>query len=410
MALDPRVSPSWEFAYTQPGKSGGYVSGEIEDFALKNGFSGGFMDLYRRPLTAFEEHQGWPEPFKYESAVSDQFITWLTSKGWTYTRNYSGDQQIETIYDKSGKVLLTHSENVGAGVMGTVVGIGIAVAFGYAAYQYFAGEAVTGANTLTEGGTMPDIFDFNFSDVASTATEAAGDTSMFPVDYSVLGPENPFTSGTIDYGSGSIFNTGDWSVDWSGAGSGMWEPSAINPPFTPSETGNIFSGGYHDPVYDPSGGQGSAVFDWNQNGPGVVNAGSAGSAAGTDWSKIFQTGQRMYQVWQATGRKNPAIARTQQLTGGGVSVPNKNGTITVTYPNGQKQTMQMPVGQPQIFPDGVMVMNNGDGTYSTLSANGQSVTTRYGSGGFSLGGFNVSPVMLGVGALALVLAMRQNRR
>lgn len=404
MAQDPKVSPAWEFAYTQPGQSGGYVNGEIEVFAMRNGFSGGFMDLYRRPLTPFEEHQGWPEPFKYESAVSDAFINWLTAKGWTYTRSIKGDIQREQILDKTGKVLVTHDENVGAGPMFNIVAAGIFAAFGYAAYNLIAGQAVTGTTSLTEGGAMPDIFDIDFT----SAAQGAIDTPI-PVDYG-LGPSSPFTGGGIDYGSGGIFNSGDWAFDpsWQNAGSGMWEPSPLNPPATPG--GDIFSGGtgYHDPVYDPSGGQGSPIFDWSNNGPGIVNTGTG--TPGTDWSKIFQTGQKMFQVWQATGKKNPTIARTQQMTGGAVSVPNKNGTVTVTYPNGQKHTSQMPVGQPQIFPDGVMVMNNGDGTYSTLSANGQSVTTRYGAGGFNLGGFNVSPVMLGVGALALVLALRNNRR
>lgn len=403
MALDPRVSPAWEFAYTQPGKSGGYVNGEIEDFAFSRGFTGGILDLYRRPLTPFEEHQGWPEPFKYESAVSDDFIKWLNAKGLTYTRAIKGDIQREQIIDANGKVLVSHDENVGAGPMFNIVAAGIFAAFGYAAYNLIAGQALPGANALTEGGTMPDIFDINFSDAASGAI----DTGSIPVDYG-LGPTNPFTGGAVDYGGGSVFNTGDWAYDWQGAGGGMWEPSPLNPPVSPSDSVFTSGGGYHDPVYDPSGGQGSPVFDWSNNGPGIVNTGT--TTPGVDWSKVFQTGQKMFQVWQATGKKNPTIARTQQMTGGAVSVPNKNGTVTVTYPNGQKYTSQMPVGQPQIFPDGVMVMNNGDGTYSTLSANGQSVTTRYGAGGFSLGGFNVSPVMLGVGALALVLVMRQNRR
>jgi len=56
---------------------------------------------------------------------------------------------------------------------------------------------------------------------------------------------------------------------------------------------------------------------------------------------------------------------------------NPNGTITTTAPNGQTRTARPPVGQPQMTTDGTMIVNNGDGTYTRIGRDGQSVINRY---------------------------------
>ena len=56
---------------------------------------------------------------------------------------------------------------------------------------------------------------------------------------------------------------------------------------------------------------------------------------------------------------------------------NPNGTITTTTPTGQTRTARPPVGQPQMTTDGTMIVNNGDGTYTRIGRDGQSVINRY---------------------------------
>jgi hypothetical protein len=56
---------------------------------------------------------------------------------------------------------------------------------------------------------------------------------------------------------------------------------------------------------------------------------------------------------------------------------NPNGTITTTTATGQTRTARPPVGQPQMTTDGTMIINNGDGTYTRIGRDGQSVINRY---------------------------------
>lgn len=168
---------------------------------------------------------------------------------------------------------------------------------------------------------------------------------------------------------------------------------------TPSHTG------YHDPVYDPSGGQGTATpgttSPTNYPTSGLVS-GSA-TVPPTNWSNIVSDVAKVailgLQVYKSVGQPNAILPGIRTMPGGGTGVPNKNGTITINNPNGSQSIVKMPVGQPQIFADGSAVVNNGDGTFSSVLANGQIVTQPYGA----VGGGGSNTLLL-VGAAALGLA------
>jgi hypothetical protein len=71
----------------------------------------------------------------------------------------------------------------------------------------------------------------------------------------------------------------------------------------------------------------------------------------------------------------------------------------------------MPTGQPYAFPDGTVVINNGDGTYSVISTTGQAQTHAYptgtgtgaGTAGGLLGSLGDDKTLLIVGGVGLAL-------
>lgn len=79
---------------------------------------------------------------------------------------------------------------------------------------------------------------------------------------------------------------------------------------------------------------------------------------------------------------------------------NPDGTVT-TLTNGRLVTAKSPVGQPYVGADGRTVINNGDGSYTTIDTNGASTTSRY-SGAAAAAGGGGALLLLGIGALLLL--------
>ena len=137
-----------------------------------------------------------------------------------------------------------------------------------------------------------------------------------------------------------------------------------------------------------------------------------------DWGGFFDkavavvtagtnTALKLINVWNQFGQKKPRVAATTVLPNGGRSTPNKNGTITVVT-NGRSVTTPMPVGQPYTFADGTTVVNNGNGTISTINANGQTEMVPIGSQG--LGGLGGNTGLIVMGALAAGLLFMGTRK
>lgn len=81
-----------------------------------------------------------------------------------------------------------------------------------------------------------------------------------------------------------------------------------------------------------------------------------------------------YRALTSKPAPNPVVQARQ---GQNTIRANPDGTITTTAPNGQTRTARPPVGQPQMTTDGTMIVNNGDGTYTRIGRDGQSVVNRY---------------------------------
>jgi hypothetical protein len=85
----------------------------------------------------------------------------------------------------------------------------------------------------------------------------------------------------------------------------------------------------------------------------------------------------LVQAYRALTSKPAPNPVAQARQGQNTVRANPNGTITTTAPNGQTRTARPPVGQPQMTTDGTMIVNNGDGTYTRIGRDGQSVINRY---------------------------------
>lgn len=173
-----------------------------------------------------------------------------------------------------------------------------------------------------------------------------------------------------------------------------------------SATPNYATDGYHDPVWSVNGSPEGASLAM----PGVTSppAGPTGIVAtGSDGSSLTQLalmGLKLLTSWNQAGQ--PAV-RTANVS----TRPNANGTLTNLATG---QTVTMPKGTPYLLPNGSLVTNNGDGTYTTVSATGQVSTTAYvgttifGGMGGALG--SIPPVVLWGGAALLLVALTGSRR
>ena len=139
---------------------------------------------------------------------------------------------------------------------------------------------------------------------------------------------------------------------------------------------------------------------------------------GPDWSpaqivrEVTQAALDALKVvaaWRALN--NPPPNRVTQARVGNTTVrANPDGTISRTGADGRVTRSKPPVGQPQVTTDGSLIVNNGDGTYTSISPQGASVVNRYplevsqtfgGMGNLAL------PLLIGGGALALLAATRR---
>lgn len=140
------------------------------------------------------------------------------------------------------------------------------------------------------------------------------------------------------------------------------------------------------------------------NLPPAGPSGVVANAGGVDLTQLAMTGLKLVQAWNQAGKPAPRI-------GSASSHPNANGTLTQNI-GGRVITGPMPVGTPYLMANGSLVTNNGDGTYTTVFANGTVTTTRYAATGLAgLGASLTSNPMLlaGVGLFALLLVMKKGR-
>lgn len=134
---------------------------------------------------------------------------------------------------------------------------------------------------------------------------------------------------------------------------------------------------------------------------------------GGDWwddalakvTQVAMTALQLTKAYQAT-KLTPIAAPPAQTV-------NKNGTITTRNPNGTVSVARPVTGQPVVAADGTLVVNNGDGTYTTISTTGVATTQSYGATTSSASSLfaGIDSRLLVMGALGLgALLLLKGRR
>lgn len=187
------------------------------------------------------------------------------------------------------------------------------------------------------------------------------------------------------------------------------------------DVGNVFDGGFDfgGGFGDPSGGDlfpgdvtgGSdysfdyGPFDPGSNLPAIPAVDGGSGWGGWDLSGILENVQDVFKAalainaaYKAAG-KPPVRASTPETTA------NANGTLTTKTATGGTVTVKMTPGTPYVTASGVLVTNNGDGTYTTTMPDGSAVIRHYPAGAAQSGGSLAQNPMvwLGAGALALLV-------
>lgn len=130
------------------------------------------------------------------------------------------------------------------------------------------------------------------------------------------------------------------------------------------------------------------------------------SSSGDIFATITSAALALIKVNAAYQASQSPQPRTAVQTGGYVKTPNPNGTLTVrNTQTGATQTTKPEVGAPYVLPNGSTIINNGNGTFTTIRPDGQTTTTAYAATA-SAGVGGIPPVMLygalGLGALLLL--------
>lgn len=259
---------------------------------------------------------------------------------------------------------------------------------------------------------MPELVSYDISEDVSWNFDPNAD----PVDWTGGGDEIWPGSGTRFDDGGAVFdfppldsNLPGFTVDQN-----LFPISVTEPAFV--DSGSSFGFGF--PALDAS----LPGFTINPNLIPIAQPYAANSPAFNPQPLIQGITQAALSALQVVSAFRALSAPTLQprarvvQADGSVSVISSNGTIQTRSPSGAVVSTRPPVGVPQATIDGSFVVNNGDGSFTRVTASGQSerlqyTTTSPGSiPGSTIGGLGISaPVLLIGGAAILLLAMRKGK-
>ena len=296
--------------------------------------------------------------------------------------------------------------NVGAAVAGAVIGYGSGVVgqtVGLAADSVVAGRvAASATSALLRGGDVQNavgatLLQYGMTEGAMSLFDWVGNWgdsgSQGGGDFT-FGPGGSYTP-PIDYIdpiSGqpllpSIFDNPDWGNWWENPDFGWqfgfnFDPSVVYSPGTllPS---------YQAPGWTPTG----ANPPPSPALPAPTPAPSPAPVAPVPPASTFNPAQLIQQISGAAmaalslvrayrDALNPRPVTTARTVGanGAVTAASSNGMIQTRNPNGTISSTLPAVGVPQATVDGNLIVNNGDGTYTLIYADGRTEVRRYAAG------------------------------
>jgi hypothetical protein len=195
-----------------------------------------------------------------------------------------------------------------------------------------------------------------------------------------------------------------------------WDADPIYGPPIPGET--------YPPAYDvvtvDDAAQLSADILVGGSGGGLVEVGgnfapnpdpsSPGLSVGQilkDANSIMLDALKLVDSYRRLVNPQPPNRVTQARVGSSTVRATPDGMIVTTDASGRTVRTKPPVGQPQMTTDGSMIVNNGDGTYTSISPSGAMATNRYPTTGAAAASHPyTTPLLIGGAILALVALTR----
>ena len=158
------------------------------------------------------------------------------------------------------------------------------------------------------------------------------------------------------------------------------------------------------------GGSGGGVVEVGGNFAPNPDPGNPGLSVGQvlrDANGIMLEALKLVDSYRRLTNPPPPNRVTQARVGSSTVRATPDGMIVTTDASGRTVRTKPPVGQPQMTTDGSMIVNNGDGTYTSISPSGAMATNRYPTTGAAAASSNyTTPLLIGGAILALVALTR----
>jgi len=194
-----------------------------------------------------------------------------------------------------------------------------------------------------------------------------------------------------------------------------WDADPIYGPPIPGET--------YPPAYDvvtvddaaqlPAdilvGGSGGGVVEVGGNFAPNPDPGNPGLSVGQvlrDANGIMLEALKLVDSYRRLVNPQPPNRVVQARVGSSTVRATPDGMIVTVDASGRTVRTKPPVGQPQMTTDGSMIVNNGDGTYTSISPSGAMATNRYPTTGAAASSNYTTPLLIGGAILAIVALTR----
>jgi hypothetical protein len=158
------------------------------------------------------------------------------------------------------------------------------------------------------------------------------------------------------------------------------------------------------------GGSGGGLVEVGGNFAPNPDPGNPGLSVGQvlrDANGIMLEALKLVDSYRRLVNPQPPNRVTQARVGSSTVRATPDGMIVTTDASGRTVRTKPPVGQPQMTTDGSMIVNNGDGTYTSISPSGAMATNRYPTTGAAAASSNyTTPLLIGGAILAIVALTR----
>ena len=180
-----------------------------------------------------------------------------------------------------------------------------------------------------------------------------------------------------------------------------------------SEPGEVFPPAYDVVTIDSGlsnlflrGGNGGGVVEVGGNFLPAPSPGDPGLSVGQilkDANAIMLDALKLVDSYRRLTNPQTPNRVAQARVGSSTVRATPGGMIETVDASGRVTRKRPPVGQPQMTTDGSMIVNNGDGTYTSISPSGAMSTNRYPAEAGASGGYSTALLIGGAAVLAFAV-------